>query len=440
MLDNQKFYIILPGCDDTNRGDQALIWETVNIAKDAGFNGKYVILADSDKSIQTKSENIDNINLILPHPSTHFKKNKNINYGILLKIKWAFMSLIDCIKAVALLFLPFRMIAKKIGTPKLRESINAFENADAAFVKGGGFLHAYKGIISTYIIFFQLYHIILALSIGKSVYIMPNSYGPFNSPCSNWLINAVLKKCKIVTARESISKETLEQSTNLHVDLFPDLAFYLEPSKSFTEEQLKNFSEIPFHKKKCVALTVRPYRFPQSSNPIAEYNKYKSVLCDFIRYLSTEGYHPVLIEHTYSTNEHEQDMSCINDIVSTLGNSCQYSVYSDLSLTCRQLKYVYSCFDYIIGTRFHSVIFSLAAGVPAIAITYGGNKGKGIMKDIGLENLSINIENLDFSVLKEVFLYMIKNKEQINKTISEYLVKIKVERDILVNLLKDGNK
>ena len=36
-------YIVLPDCSDLNRGDQALVWETIRLAKDAGFDGKYYI-------------------------------------------------------------------------------------------------------------------------------------------------------------------------------------------------------------------------------------------------------------------------------------------------------------------------------------------------------------------------------------------------------------
>lgn len=440
MTEDEKVYLILPGCDDTNRGDQALIWETVTLAKQAGFDGRYFMLADPDKSKQSEAERIDSIDLILPHPSTHFKKNNNISYGKTLKLKWAFISLIDCIRAFAVLFAPLRPVVKLLGGKKIKASIEAFKRADAAFVKGGGFLHAYGGIVSTYTVFYQLYHIMLALSMGKDVYVMPNSYGPFMGPGSAWLVKKVLGKCKVITARESISKESLEQATGVTAQLFPDLAFYLEPCAELSSGQLDKLSQIPFGEKKCVALTMRPYRFPRSADPLAEYDKYKNTLCEFVRYLSREGYHPVLIEHTYADNEHEQDMSCINDVAALLGDSCEYTVYSDLSLTCRQLKYVYSKFDYIVGTRFHSVIFSVASGVPAVAITYGGNKGQGIMKDIGIDSLAVSIEDLTLSVLKERFEYLVQNRESVCGTISDYIAKAEADRKKLINILKGDIK
>lgn len=440
MQNNEKVYLILPGCDDTNRGDQALIWETVSLAKKAGFIGEYFMLADPEKSKQSEKENIGSIDLVLSHPSTRFKKNNNISYGKMLKLKWAIVSVIDCAKAIAVLCPLFRKLALKFGSAKLKKSLSVFDRADAAFVKGGGFLHAYGGLVSTYTVFYQLYHMMLALSMKKDVYIMPNSYGPFKGPGSAWLVRKVIGRCKLVTARESISQDALSQATGVKAQLFPDLAFYLEPDTNLNSQQQKKLGTIPFESKKCIALTMRPYRFPKSADPKAEYIKYKQTLCDFIKFLSSNGYHPVLIEHTYADNEHEQDMSCIKDVARMLGDCCDYTVYSDLSLTCRQLKYVYSRFEYIVGTRFHSVIFSVASGVPAIAVTYGGNKGQGIMKDIGIEDMSVPIEELSNETLIKRFEYLTRNKDAIVKKISDYIVKLEENQQELITLLKDDNK
>jgi colanic acid/amylovoran biosynthesis protein len=100
---------------------------------------------------------------------------------------------------------------------------------------------------------------------------------------------------------------------------------------------------------------------------------------------------------------HENDMTCIQQLHKKLDGRCRYSIFSDLSLTCRQMKQIYGTFAYTVGTRFHSVIFSLASGVPSIAITYGGNKGDGIMKDLGLERYALPIHTLTGPELIEAF-------------------------------------
>ena len=75
-------YLILPGCDDTNRGDQALIWETIEIAKAAGFLGHYSMIAKKEKGRQSSAMGISSLAYLLPHPSSHGKKIiDNRKYG-----------------------------------------------------------------------------------------------------------------------------------------------------------------------------------------------------------------------------------------------------------------------------------------------------------------------------------------------------------------------
>ena len=130
-MDKENIYLVLPGCDDTNRGDQALIWETVQLSREAGFQGKYFMIASTEKSRQSKQEGIGNIDYILPHPSTHFKKNNNIQYGKVLKMKWVFVSIIDGTKALIILTRPGRFFAKRFGKKDLKRSLHIFENAKA---------------------------------------------------------------------------------------------------------------------------------------------------------------------------------------------------------------------------------------------------------------------------------------------------------------------
>ena len=82
---------------------------------------------------------------------------------------------------------------------------------------------------------------------------------------------------------------------------------------------------------------------------------------------------PVFIEHTRAVNAHENDGKCIAQ-VTALMKAGTFRMISDPELNCRELKTLYGCFDYIIGTRFHSVIFSFGWNIPGIAVSYTGNK------------------------------------------------------------------
>lgn len=431
-----KNYLILPGCDDKNRGDQALIWETVEIARKAGYIGQYYILASEENSQQSKKIGIKNFLPILDHPSRKNSNQDNLKYSILLKLRWGLTSIMDILSCEPLAHKGFRRLLNRFIKKERKHSLELFKNADACFVKGGGFLHAYGGLADTYKIYYFLYHIRLALSFGKDVYIMPNSFGPFNSPFVKRMMNKTLSKCKVVMSRENISQKQLYEQCNVKSYLFTDIAFHIPKDDTFNAKENLISKGVPLGEKKCVGITMRPYRFTGLENPNNLYENYKDSLVGFIQWLNEKNYYPILIEHVYDKKSHENDMSCIQEVVNKIPNNCDFSVYSNRQLNCMQMKKVYSELDYLVGTRFHSVIFSIASFVPAIAITYGGNKGKGIMNDLELNDYAIPIDRINYDLLVQKFESMLLNEEQIRKTIKTSVTKIKDQVDEIVDLIK----
>ena len=414
-------YLILPGCDDTNRGDQALIWETVEVAKSAGFSGHYSMIATEECGRESQKIGISSLPYLLPHPSMHAAKDKqNISYGIALKLKWALRAVLDLLIAFPLSKKATRPLAAKLLSKEQKKTLAIYQQAKAAFVKGGGFLHAYDGLVDTYKIYFFLYHINLALSMGIPVYVMPNSYGPFVTGYSRRLVKKCLSRCRLVYSRESASQQVLKADCGIDSHLSRDLAMYLEKDASFDAVSDLASKGISLSSGKTVGITVRPYRFPGKSNAEELYQDYKHSVEKLILWLLEEGYHPVLIEHVFSENHHEQDMICIQEIADMIKASGKtVPVYSNRELNCRQLKTVYSKMDYVVGTRFHSVIFSLTEKVPVMAITYGGNKGTGIMHDLGLSDFAISIESISGKQLIETFRKLVSERSVVLSRLEE---------------------
>lgn len=433
---NRKF-LVLPGCDDRNRGDQALIWETVFLAKKAGYEGQYRMLADDDGCVQSRKIGIENVLHILQHPSKKFEVVNNVKYTLGLKLKWGLSSIIDAITKEPLVHTSLRRIFSRFYSESVQESLREFEETEACFVKGGGFLHAYGGLAETYKIYYFLYHIRLAQSMGKPVYIMPNSYGPFKSPFTKKMLHTTLSRCNVVMAREKLSQDQLCRECKVNSHLFTDIAFHLEPDTSYDARDELRAKGIPIGDKICVAITARPYRFTGYDHPEERYLAYKKSLVFAAEWLSDHGFFPTFVEHVYDENSHENDMTCISDVIGALKEGCHYGVYSNKDLTCAQMKTIYGEFDYIIGTRFHSIIFSLAQGVPAIAITYGGNKGDGIMDDLGLENYAVPIASVTGEALIEKFQEISDSYDQIRSRILDKISVLAEEKDTIAQLLRE---
>ena len=282
-----------------------------------------------------------------------------------------------------------------------------FASADYIAVKGGGFVHSYGSNTDSYLMYYSLFHIRLACAMGKKVVFMPNSFGPLINKSARSQALKVLKKCNVIFTRESISHNFL-LSQGIKNSLTLDLGFYLEK---------KETNCFAFDKtKKYVAITVRPYRFPGDKDGKRKFENYLEAFVDFAKYLKRNHFEPIFVDHTLSENYHESDIECIKTITSKLDKD-SFTIISNKDLSCRELKYLYSKMFATVGTRFHSVIFSISSMVPSIAVTYGGNKGQGIMKDLGLCDYSIDMGNCSSEQLISMF-------ETLQNSYSQYLNKL----------------
>lgn len=428
-------YVIVPGCSDLNRGDQALAWETREIAQDAGFVGKYAIVSETNEPVsQTRRQGFDIIAPVLEHPSRLFKNKQNMEYTKALKIKWGIVAIGDFLRSLLLLSPVTRGLGFALANERNRAAFNTIKSAKAVFMKGGGLIQTYGGLSSTYSAYFWVFHMKLAISLGIPVYIMPNSFGPFKGPFVKSIVKSLFKHCRLVTAREEFSQEMVHKDLGIDIPLFPDLAFYLKRFQRINKDDVAQQYNLP-NNRKWVAITARPYRFPGSENPEADYAHYQQSLIEFAKWLYANGYMPVFIEHTLAVNAHENDGACIRDIIQHL-NPEQYRFISNPDLDCRDLKAIYSFCDYTVGTRFHSVIFSLSEGTPSIAISYVGNKATGIMHDIDLPEYVLSIRDISADSLKRRFSELTENEGTVLKKVEDYKIRCAARRQQLIELMQ----
>lgn len=414
-------YIIIPGCCDLNRGDQALGWETYRIAYDAGFLGDYSIMAEKTEPVkQSVEQGFDVIVPVLQHPTRVLKNKDNVKYGIRLKIILGLVVLFDLIYSLLLLMPLIKYLTRLLTFNKdKRNCLRHFKECNAVFMKGGGLIQSHGGLTATYATYYRLYSIFLAASYKKDIYIMPNSFGPFEGPFVKSMVKKAFRKCKIITSREEKTTEYVYNTLNISLETYPDLGFFLENGKIKKEEFALRY-ELPLNKK-WVAITARPYRFPGTKEPKTKYENYIKSLAEFISWLYSNGYAVLLIEHTFATTTHENDRKALEDIAKKIEDKESFFFISDPDLNCHELKKVYSFCDYIVGTRFHSLIFSLSNNIPGIAISYDGNKSTGIMNDIGLSEYVFDIYSISSQDLIASFNRLIANEQNVKAKINDYM-------------------
>src|SRR5690606_12358492 len=111
-------------------------------------------------------------------------------------------------------------------------------------------------------------------------------------------------------------------------------------------------------------------------------------------------------------------------------------IWINENLTCEVLKAVYSNFYFFVGTRFHSIIFSLTSIVPSIAIGYGGNKAKGIMGDFSLNEYVVQIHEVNTQQLINMFDSAITYCTDIQDKLKSSMSLVEESRNRMINDIK----
>lgn len=420
--------LVVPGNTDLNRGDQALVWESIHVLEDVItdlevylYNSGADIVEQNAQKSQTKLFGYTFLSRILQHPrASTGRKTNEIHYSIFTYLLWTVKGLADFFTSYLLLVKSTSL--NKIGRFFLSENqkrtLDIFMQLDILVVKGGGFLHSYGKFSDPYLMYFFLFDLLLAKRFGIKVIILPNSIGPLKNRFARFLVKKALTKCDFISTRESVSSEFLRENLLVNNFLFPDLGFYLKASEIDIKDALKKYG-VDFSKKR-VAVTLRPYRFDDKANSKELYNNYISEMADVIRHLAAEKYQVSLITHTLGPSAHENDQLAIDEVLKTLGNIPNVISFSNSDWNCEQLQKIYSYYDLLIGTRFHSVIFALNMYIPCIAIAYGGNKSYGIMEDIGVSEYVVGIEKIKCQIVMDLVYSAFKHSTLYVQKISDY--------------------
>ena len=127
----------------------------------------------------------------------------------------------------------------------------------------------------------------LSVALGKKVIVLPNSVGPLKNSFAKKIAIDCLRRCSLVTLRENISKQFLDDQ-NVQSTTYPDLGFFLAPTDFDMDEYLKS-KGVPLDRKKVV-ITLRPYRFQGYAHPRDLFSKYIGAVTRFVVFLTCKEY------------------------------------------------------------------------------------------------------------------------------------------------------
>jgi colanic acid/amylovoran biosynthesis protein len=267
----------------------------------------------------------------------------------------------------------------------LGNELKALDEADLVVSTGGGYLNGVKSLGGNLNVKYVLLPLKLAEKLRKPVMLAPQSFGPFGSDYQRAAVKKTLNGASCILVRERKSYDllcSLGVNQKLLVQAV-DSGFGFDTHLSGQSLGQKSGPSLK------IGITARLW-FSE-----VQQQAYMQALARFIATVQKDRQVEVcLIPQVTSDFEADDDDRVVERKIAAMARSHGATVEQiDKRLDPHEIKALYNELDFTIGTRFHSVIFSLTSYVPAIAIEYE-HKTSGIMQDLGLEKWVIKIEDV----------------------------------------------
>lgn len=279
----------------------------------------------------------------------------------------------------------WRWLHVKLWLPKeLRPIVRRYVDADLIVAVGGGYLIGGRALNSFYSTVLILHPLIMSRLLGKPTVLFSQSFGPFKYEAERRFLGQVVNKCVILAlVREDQSMDFLTTVGVTNAVRSVDTGFLLaaDGATSDLRQSLGLAAD-----RLIVGVTVRDWLDPVGQA------RYETSIAGVIDHLIVhhEAF-VVFIPQVTAEFFNDDDRVTARSVAERVVHFDDIHLLED-ELNCHELKAVYEDIDILIGTRFHSVIFSLTSHVPSLVIQYN-HKASGIMTDLGLREWVINIED-----------------------------------------------
>lgn len=376
---NNTIKLVITNSHANNRGDEAAQRSLINSLKSLIPNIKFTVLTVSPNGLQLQ-EDVRVLRTLSASKKT----------GLFI-----------------ILWIVFRSLGIRLPTfnkkHEIFEALEEMANADVIISAPGG---PYFGdLYTSHEIQEHLLHICLSKILRKPVMIYSPSMGPFRSHWRNIIRRYILNKVEIITLRDHISKEYLNDLnlTRPLIYLTADSAF--QDIIKVSKEQVKEImiaekiidSQKNLNNKFLVGITPAgaEWNYRNSVNSQKEQERYNQIMAGAIDYLIDKFDATIIFFPQLYGNSN--DMPLINEIIRMVNKKDSVRVLSKKRNSEIQ-QAIISQMDIFIGNRYHSVIFALKARVPVICLAYE-HKAIGLMDTVKLNKYVIKIDNFTYGLL-----------------------------------------
>ncbi|MBN2199830.1 MAG: polysaccharide pyruvyl transferase family protein [Candidatus Aminicenantes bacterium] len=302
-----------------------------------------------------------------------------------------------------------RSLIGLFDVPSQARLLNELRTSDFVLSTGGGPFYSNRLTAPGPTFYQNVLHVRLAQALGKPVFFLPQSFGPFGSSAARRSVLRLLDspRTAAIFVREVESRDVFDSRVPKRVRdklvLCPDMALWLEPEQPGKEDPA--LAAVP---RPRLVLTVRDWDFPEAgSRAEREALKIRYLLAvrdAAFRFIGRKGGTAVVVPHTRGPGDFEDDRLLSGRLWALLkaGLPEKRRLYLEPPADAPPARFLdlYASADVVLATRTHSAVFALLSGTAVVSIDYQP-KGRGIMGMLGLGDWSFPIDRLETEPLAE---------------------------------------
>ena len=397
--------IVIVNCwHDSNKGDAAITIGLLNALKDAKVWDvieavSYILYrtsAELDYGFRHVSEAHPELGLLQTTlPALSRSCGKRLSLWLLIRAT---------LKLIAPHFLPDRDCELSV------------RNASVVVSSGGlyfGFVK--KGFLfNLYHLFAFSYPLLLARRLGVPYVLYAQSFGPFHGAFSRWWMRMLVAGSAATWARESYSRDILLRlgAPPGKIDVVPDAAFGLRIDNGRDPSIPRKYD---LENGNYVVISARSLEPSGHASDLEEI--YGRSLVSLIDWLTIEKrINVAIVAHTIGPLEDEDDRITSRDLYRAVSaNALTHVRLIEDDLSPAKLSELYGSSCLVVATRFHAAVLALGRSAPVIAIPYFGVKTQGYLKDLGLADWMIRVEDLSVAALKSKVLDCLEGGHSLRK-------------------------
>lgn len=261
-------------------------------------------------------------------------------------------------------------------------------------------------------------------SIGKTVVLCGQSFGPVDKIPYKQLTRAVLNKIDMITVRDDQSKRNLKEiGVKTDVRVTADAAFAMELGDNEAPLSKRRLEGLPSLKgNPIITVSVRNWGHFEEGG-MQSYLTSVSSLCEYL--IDEYGATVYLLSTCTGFDGYHTDDRVTGHMVY---DRLPEPVKDDVRIvsgeyTPQELVSLFEKANFHVGTRMHSLVLALIAHTPVVGIEYQF-KTTGLMSKFGLEDYVLPIEEVNNSNLRNLFKSGYSDRKRIKEIIRNRLPEI----------------